>query len=95
MTDARRETVEPMLPLLADFLPRPIAFVTYEVIEFGRRAAGLLFRRIDDGTDTFIYLLMPTMLGEARRSCPVTDPVTSYICCHDNVDIVTWLIFYD
>ncbi|MET8044325.1 substrate-binding domain-containing protein [Micromonospora sp. NPDC005215] len=47
---------------LADLLPRPVAMVTYDGVELGRRAAELLFRRIRGSTEPVAQVLLPTTL---------------------------------
>ncbi|MET8151997.1 LacI family DNA-binding transcriptional regulator [Actinoplanes sp. NPDC049668] len=47
---------------LVDLLPRSVALITYDAVEIGRRAAELLFGRIDGGTGEYRQLVMPTEL---------------------------------
>ncbi|GAA2349002.1 LacI family DNA-binding transcriptional regulator [Dactylosporangium salmoneum] len=47
---------------LADLLPQPVALVTYDAVEMGRRAARLLFERIGGGTGPLTRVLLPTTL---------------------------------
>jgi LacI family transcriptional regulator, galactose operon repressor len=56
---------------LADLLPGSVALVTYDAIEMGRRAAELLFERIDGGgSREYRQVVLPTHLvlrGAAAR----------------------------
>ncbi|MGX6600865.1 LacI family DNA-binding transcriptional regulator [Micromonosporaceae bacterium Da 78-11] len=47
---------------LADLLAQPVALVTYDAVELGRRAAELLFERIAGSSSAFTQLVLPTEL---------------------------------
>jgi LacI family transcriptional regulator len=47
---------------LADLLGRPIALITYDAVEVGRRAAQRLFERINGASDDAQELMLPTSL---------------------------------
>ncbi|XVU27829.1 LacI family DNA-binding transcriptional regulator [Actinoplanes sp. CA-054009] len=53
---------------LADLLPRPVALITYDAVEVGRRAAALLFDRIGGSTADVRQLVLPTTLVHRGRT---------------------------
>jgi LacI family transcriptional regulator, galactose operon repressor len=55
---------------LADLLPSRLALVTYDAVEMGRRAAELLFARIDGDTAPPHHVLQPTHV--TQRGLAVT-----------------------
>ncbi len=59
---------------LVDLLPRSVALITYDAVEIGRRAAELLFARIDGGAGEYRQLVMTTDLVLRGRFGPRSRP---------------------
>jgi LacI family transcriptional regulator len=59
---------------LADLLTQPVALITYDAVELGRRAAGRLFERIGGDRGEIAELVLPTnlVLRGGARPTPVS-----------------------